>query len=242
MKNYRIHHGGEVIDFEITHRPAIRKRIHLEIDDTGGLQVVAPRRMSRRTIQRTLQQRAPWVSRFLLQARARQSELPKLHYLDGESHFFRGEKYPLEIRLKRGRVVVEALDSGIRVSVPEPGADGVRAALEKWYRQQAQKTFQESLERYSLAADWTGDETPHMRLRKMKRTWGSCSSSGQITLNPHLVKAPPKCIDYVIAHEICHLREHNHGKAFYALQQQLYPNWREAKTHLADKGHIYLHS
>jgi predicted metal-dependent hydrolase len=81
-----------------------------------------------------------------------------------------------------------------------------------------------------------------MRLRLMKKTWGSCSAKGVITLNPHLVKAPPQCIDYVIAHEICHLKEHNHGKGFYALQDQLYPDWREAKAHLRDKGHIYLHT
>jgi predicted metal-dependent hydrolase len=57
-----------------------------------------------------------------------------------------------------------------------------------------------------------------------------------------LMKAPPQCIDYVIAHEICHLKEHNHGKGFYSLQDQLYPDWREAKAHLRDKGHIYLHT
>ena len=242
MKNYRIHHGGEVIDFEITHRPAITKRIHLEIDDAGGLQVVAPRRMSRRSIQRALQQKAPWVSRFLLRARARQQELTELQYLDGECHFFLGRKHPLEVRVKRGRATVEAVDNGIRISVPEPGASKVEGALEKWYRRQAQQIFEQSLQRFSQAANWTGGQAPPMRLRKMKRTWGSCSSSGRITLNPHLVKAPAHCIDYVIAHEICHLREHNHGKPFYALQQQLYPNWREAKAHLTEKGHIYLHS
>jgi predicted metal-dependent hydrolase len=76
----------------------------------------------------------------------------------------------------------------------------------------------------------------------MKRTWGSCSSSGVITLNPHLVKAPPDCIDYVVAHEICHLREHNHSRAFYDLQDQLYPQWRAAKTRLKTQGHRYLHA
>lgn len=81
---------------------------------------------------------------------------------------------------------------------------------------------------------------PAMRLRWMKRTWGSCSASGVITLNPHLVKAPPACIDYVIAHEVCHLEEHNHGKAFYALQERLCPDWRESKAALAAKSHLYL--
>jgi predicted metal-dependent hydrolase len=62
-----------------------------------------------------------------------------------------------------------------------------------------------------------------------------------ITLNPHLVKAPPESIDYVLAHEICHLREHNHSRAFYALQEQLCPGWREMKDRLQRRAHIYLH-
>ena len=80
-----------------------------------------------------------------------------------------------------------------------------------------------------------------MRLRKMKRTWGSCTARGMITLNPHLIRAPRLCIDYVIAHELCHLQEMNHSKAFYALQESLYPAWREAKAQLRARSHIYLH-
>ncbi len=62
-----------------------------------------------------------------------------------------------------------------------------------------------------------------------------------ITLNPQLVKAPSQCVDYVIAHELCHLQELNDSQVFYALQEQLYPAWREAKTHLKAGGHIYLY-
>jgi predicted metal-dependent hydrolase len=131
---------------------------------------------------------------------------------------------------------------GFKVVAPGQGPENVRNLLIRWYRRQAQQQFESRLASFAGLAPWTDGELPAMRLRLMKRTWGSCSSKGIITLNPHLVKAPADCIDYVIAHEICHLREHNHGRAFYALQEQLFPDWRDFKAHLKQKGHIYLHT
>ena len=242
MKHNSISNNDQIIDYEIQHRPTVTRRIHLEINNEGDLRIIAPKRMSRRAIHKALQQRAGHVARFLIKARARQRDLPEYLYTSGEKHLFMGRRYPLEILESRGtRGTVSLADECIEVMVPEPTYEKIRNKLENWYRQQAQQHFAERLAVYSQAAPWTEGELPPMRLRRMKRTWGSCSSKGVITLNPHLVKAPAECIDYVIAHEVCHLREHNHGKAFYALQEQLYPDWREAKTRLGNKGHIYLH-
>jgi len=242
MKRYSLSNDEQIIKYEIGHRPTVTRRIHLEINKGGDLQVIAPKRMSRRAIHKTLQQRAHHVARFLIKARARQQDLPEYFYSNGEKHLFMGRRYPLEILQRQGkRGKVSLADDRILVMVPETTQDKVRGMLENWYRQRAQQHFAERLTVYSRAAPWTEGEPPPMRLRRMKRTWGSCSSKGVITLNPHLVKAPVECIDYVIAHEICHLREHNHGKAFYVLQEQLYPGWREAKTRLGNNGHIYLH-
>jgi predicted metal-dependent hydrolase len=74
----------------------------------------------------------------------------------------------------------------------------------------------------------------------MKRTWGNCSAKGVIKLNTHLVKAPMFIIDSVIAHELCHLEEMNHGRAFYALLQGLNPHWRRDRARLRLEGHAYL--
>ena len=74
----------------------------------------------------------------------------------------------------------------------------------------------------------------------MKRTWGNCSSKGVIKLNTHLIKAPLAVIDSVIAHELCHLEEMNHGKGFYSLLEQLNPNWHQDRARLRTEGFSYL--
>ena len=70
----------------------------------------------------------------------------------------------------------------------------------------------------------------------MKRRWGSCSGTGRILLNTELVKAPVHCIDYVITHELCHLRFASHGPEFYRLLDRLMPDWRQRKERLERVG------
>jgi hypothetical protein len=71
-----------------------------------------------------------------------------------------------------------------------------------------------------------------MRLRSMSKRWGSAARDGAIYLNPELVRAPSACIDYVIVHEICHLKHHHHGKAFYSELRSLCPDWATRKKRL----------
>jgi predicted metal-dependent hydrolase len=197
--------------------------------------------MSRRAIHKTLQQRISSVVLFLTDARTKLQERPVYRYISGEQHLFLGQNHPLEVVEEPGkRGSIDLINGQLRVIAPDVRAEAISNRLIRWYRQQARRQFSSRLELINGSASWTNAQAPTMRLRKMKRTWGSCSAAGVITLNPHLVKAPPECIDYVIAHELCHLREHNHGKAFYALQEQLFPGWREAKTHLNTRAHIYL--
>ena len=74
----------------------------------------------------------------------------------------------------------------------------------------------------------------------MKVQWGSCSPAGRLTLNPHLVKASRQCIDYVLLHELCHLKEHNHSARFYDTIQRHLPQWRRIKEQLDGLSEVIL--
>lgn len=237
-----IQHDGETIPYRLVHRPRVTRRVHLELGADGGLVVVVPRAMSRRDVRKALQARSARVVYFLAQARSRREDLPNLEYREGETHLFLGEACRLTIvdsPAGRGKLVLE---NGVFVAMtPDTTSGALRECFRRWYREQAGRDFSRRLSAICRTAPWTQDRIPDLRLRRMKRTWGNCSSAGVITLNPHLVKAPPELIDYVIAHEVCHLCEHNHGSGFYALQEQLFPGWRRARTRLRERGHIYLH-
>lgn len=226
------------LEYTITSRPRVTRRLHMEIDEHGGLVVVAPRHWSKAYISGTLTQNISRVKRFLI--RARQRQLQPLLYTSGELHLYLGERYPLVINPGPG-LKSSVLFSGheIRINTRHHDPVRIRNALSNWYLKQARKVFGERLQFVSARADWVSDRSILLKLRKMKRTWGNCSSVGVIKLNTHLIKAPLPVLDSVIAHELCHLKEMNHGKAFYALLEQLNPNWRADRVRLRSEGNLY---
>jgi len=242
MKNKALQHQDQLIPYQIRHKPGVTRRIHLRAAQDGSLMVIAPRRMSARDIHKTLQDRVTRVAHFLAGAVDRMHEIPRYQYVDGERHLYLGQRLLLEVRVTSSRQAgVQLTDEGIQICTPDDNPALVKRKLLSWYRVQAAHYFGIRMQCLAANAAWAGGTIPAIRLRKMKRTWGSCSSRGNITLNPRLVKAPQTCIDYVIAHELCHLREMNHGRAFYELQEALYPGWRAARRLLRAQAHVYLH-
>ena len=225
-------HDGQALSYELVRRPRVTRNVYLELADDGGLRVVAPRRMSGRAVHRSLQSRSGEVIRFLDRARAARRDQPVFRYERGEAHPYMGKPLPLVLRARGVAPSHEFDGAGIEIAVRDERPETVRQALRQWYRQRAEEHFAKRLQYYCAVAPWTDGRTAPLRLRRMKRTMGSCSRDGVITLNPYLVKAPPKLIDYVVAHEVCHLAEHNHSKRFYALLGGLYPDWRPAQARL----------
>lgn len=213
----------------------------MELDENGGLVVVAPRHWSEAHIRETLAQNMSRVERFLVTARGRQ--LQPLLYTEGELHLYLGERYPLVIDPGSGKKSSVGFSGcEIRVCSRQKDTESISKALQGWYLRQARKVFSARLKEVSSRADWVGNRSIPLKLRRMKRTWGNCSSKGVIKLNTHLIKAPLSVLDSVIAHELCHLEEMNHGRAFYALLGRLNPNWREDRARLQSEGNRYLTS
>jgi predicted metal-dependent hydrolase len=225
------------LEYTITNRPRVTRRLHMEIDEYGGLVVVAPRHWSKAHISATLTQNISRVERFLIRARQRQRQ--PLLYTSGELHLYLGERYPLAISPGLRTSVVFS-ENEIQVSSRQRDPENIRFALQGWYLKQARKVFSERMQTVMARADWLDDRPIPLKLRRMKRTWGNCSSIGVIKLNTHLIKAPLPVLDSVIAHELCHLKEMNHGKKFYSLLAQLNTNWKQDRTRLRSEGNLYL--
>jgi len=227
------------LEYTITHRSRVKKRLHMELDDSGGLVIVAPKHWSRTQIKATLAQNSSRVEKFLV--RARKQHLSPLQYHDGEQHFYLGERYPLVIRhVKAGENGVVVSSESLQLSTSVLQRDKIQAGLQNWYQQQAKTVFAHRLQVIARQAPWVKDREIPLSLRRMKRTWGNCSRKGAIKLNTHLIKAPTAIIDSVIAHELCHLVEMNHGRVFYSLLETLNPSWRTDRAALRLEGFVYL--
>lgn len=197
-------------------------RISLLAD--GRVEAHAPEGTDAEAVVRAVRQRARWIWQQLDAWRARRVHVLPRAYVSGESHFFLGRRHVLKVRVAADAVPgVKLLRGRLDVTAPDARADTVRALLRGWYQTRAAEVF---ARRLALLAGQTGWLTapPDMRLLNMRTQWGSCSPGGLLILNPALVKAPGPCIDYVLGHELCHLREHNHGDRFHALLERLVPD------------------
>src|SRR5208282_264589 len=101
-----------------------------------------------------------------------------------------------------------------------------------WFRSRANAVFTEVFETSKVKAARYGIAADSFSIRRMKNRWGSCNHNGNILLNPELILAPLMCIEYVIVHELCHLKEHNHSSKFYRLLDRMMPEWQQRRERL----------
>ena len=108
----------------------------------------------------------------------------------------------------------------------------VKELLDGWYRRQARRVFRERLDTCYPRVQHLGIDYPELALRVMKSRWGSCTQAGRITLNVKLIQVPKDFIDYVVVHELCHLKEHNHSRKYYDLLDRVMPDWKQRRDQL----------
>lgn len=206
----------------------------------GDVHVDAPQDASPEEVIDAMKRRARWIWQQLEEQRERRRHVLPREYVSGESHFYLGKRYLLKViknsndagsvRLWRGR---------LEVTVRLHDVHAVRQLLDDWYRHRAEEVFARCIADIAQRATWL-KSTPDFRLRSMRTRWGSCSPKGVLLLNPQLIKAPRACIDYVISHELCHLKEHNHSAAYYRLLVTLMPDWEERKRELDGMAELLL--
>ena len=168
--------------------------------------------------------------------------------MGGETHFYLGRRHQLRIvdesegkhvRLLRGRLVVPSrYPWSEEPAVLASRTEEIRRRLEAWYRQRAEEVLPQYFERMLPLVPWA--DRPPLRLVRMKARWGSCTPQGVVLLNPDLVRAPRHCIEYVILHELCHLREHRHSPFFWQLLAQVCPDWQARRAELDSMAEIWL--
>lgn len=220
--------GG--VDVEVFRKDI--KNLHVGVHPPEGrVRVAAPLKLSEEAVRLAVVTRLGWIQRqrrgFTEQVRQSEREL-----VTGESHYYLGRRYLLDVVESQGRSGVSVPNNTtIRLHVPEHSdRDAREAVLFRWYRRQMKEMMPELVRKWEPVV---GVEAAEVRIKRMKTRWGSCNQeAGRIWLNLELIKKPATCMEYVLVHEMVHLHERHHNQHFRDLLTRAMPNWTSLRDEL----------
>jgi len=226
-----IQYGTSIIEYDLSF--AERRTLGITVHPDLTVSVVAPTDSSLSLIESKVKKRAPWIVKRQQEFEQYLPHLPARQYLSGETHLYLGKQYRLKViedtskavKLARGRFFVHTPAKTDRAKIKQQ--------LDAWYRAKAQQVFSQELALCLKRVALVGiTEAPTLHIKSMQKRWGSCTDSGTITLNLKLIQVPKPLIDYIIIHELCHLKIHNHSRAYYDLLDKVMPDWVERRERL----------
>ena len=202
------------------------KHLHLGVyPPEGRVRVAAPLRLDDDAVRLAVISRLAWIRRKRAEFEG-QDRQSRREFVTGESHYFEGRRYRLDVVVSTGRTGIRLRDNAwmeMRAR-PSTGRDAREAMLYSWYRARLRERIPEMVAKWEprigvAVADW--------RVRRMKTRWGTCNpEAGRIWLNSELAKKPVSCLEYVVVHEMVHLLERGHNDRFREILDQLLPGWR----------------
>jgi predicted metal-dependent hydrolase len=225
-RNYKI----EDIEFKIIYSG--RRTIGISVLPDSSVIVRAPYLTPVKSIDRLVREKYGWVLKHRDNYRQLNNTSLIKSYATGETHLFRGNEYILKVE-KSEKSYVCFCDNKIEIGAEDPdNAAIIKKLLYKGYKDQAMVHFPELLTRVLKQHEKQMFNPSGLVIRTMKRRWGSCSNRGLITLSTELIKLSDLYIEYVIAHELCHLKHQNHGAGYYKLLSEVYPEWKTVRKEL----------
>ena len=210
------------------------KNMYLRVHQDGTVSVSAPKRASDKVIWDFINSKSDWImaqrEKMLARQTTEQIVAKKAEFLTGEIHYLWGQSCTLLVEETAGRNSVEVFENMATIVLHAPANSTVeqrKHLLEEFYRRELKAVVPHLLEKYAAIV---GKSPTEWRIRNMKTRWGTCNTKDKrIWLALNLAKKPQMCLEYVIAHELTHLHEPNHSKAFWARMDVYYPAWREVR-------------
>lgn len=227
---YSINVGSKNIAFTI--RFAERKTLTISVYPNKEVGVIAPFDASLEKIKEKVKKRVGWIISQQNYFESFEPVTPERKYISGETHLYLGRQYRLKIleneeqkiTLQNGYIYIQTKDKSDKLNI--------KRQLDNWYRERAELKFPIIFEQMTLKIKKFNVRSKSYEIRNMPKRWGSCTPQGKILLNPEIIKAPKACIEYVMVHELCHLKHHDHSRAFYNLQTLIMPDWQKWKDRL----------
>lgn len=219
------------IEYEIN--KSKRKNIYLQIKN-GKVIVKVPYYVTNKQIEEIVYKKSNWIQKSLEKYNKKNNELKK--YQEGEIYKILGEEYILKINYEEtNQIKVDITDCNIIINLPftykmEPNlSNKIEKIINKMYMQIIQKQLDYTMKKVT---NMVGLAPKKYRVRDMKSAWGSCSSTKNISIALKLIEYSPKAFEYVVLHEVCHLKHMNHSKQFWQMVEGYMPDYKKYKKEL----------
>jgi hypothetical protein len=210
-----------------------KKTLSIQVEKDGTVLVRVPLRAVQTDIDRFLKEKKQWLLKAIGRQQQNQNRQSRA-FMPGERFDYLGETYPLEIG-ERDDPGDALTFTGREFLLKRDALGGVRVLFHLWFQKQARVHLEERVRRFSglLRISPAGVAVHNARSR-----WGSCSPEDRLRFTWRLIMAPPEIIDYVVVHELCHMKIRNHSRDFWELVQSILPDYKKRRAWLRDHGHL----
>ena len=211
-----------------------RRSIVIQVKDDGTVIVRAPLRTSDKAIQTTIDKYRKWIAEKRNQAEERKKASPPDTFNEGDFFYFLGEKYPLVFKQDLPDDIV--FDQAF-YTAPAPPVF-VKKRLAAWYRKTARKLIAAKVAVFAAAFELKYSE---IKINSANQRWGSCTCKGALNFPWRLIMCPEPVIDYIVAHELAHLKQMNHSRHFWQTVHSMCPDYLQRQKWLTDNAHFFSH-
>lgn len=223
----QIEYGNKVIEFNLCMEE--RKSLAIKIMPDSSINIKAPFESSHNKIIDKVKTKIKWINKQQKYFEENYKIASNKKYVSGETHLYLGKQYRLKI--------IDSDTNGIKLKngyffINNSNLNKVNLLLDEWYYEHAIRIFNQRLDILYNKSFSNNIEKPSLKIRKMKKRWGSYTKNNEIMLNIELIKASFACIDYIILHELCHSQYFGHNAGFYKLITKLMPDWQKQKARL----------
>lgn len=212
-------------------RTSRKKTVSFRIKD-GKVLVTAPNKLSDKIIAEMINKRSAWIEKNLRILSERPTIEPK-KYVNGEAFLYLGKSYALQfVEGNSIGVAIEGNCLNVSANTTVPASkrqQHIKDLLTAWYLDKAKDHFGVKTNEY---AELLGLEPKSVIVKSYKARWGACSTKGDISYNWKLILSPPHIIDYVVVHELCHMKQHNHSPLFWKLVEDVIPDHKARRKWL----------
>ena len=231
-----VHFGDSTIHYQVVRRPRRKKTVELTVQSPGVVTVAAPVETSSEQVEATVRKRAKWIMRH--NGTTDQAQ-PLRRFVSGESLQYLGRSVQLTVRAtdaKAVRIRFHHWQFDVEVPISLSGderREAIRVGFERWYRERAAKKLPDRVDR---VAGLLGVRPKEILIRDQRKRWASCAPDGTLRFNWRVIMAAPALIDYLVAHELAHLKVRGHSSDYWAVVAQAIPDYQRRRERLRELG------